>query len=477
MRLPKHLANPALAALIEGAGFRSLERFAEAINAAGWQRQGLKLAYDHVTVKRWLSGSTCQNPETVAEVLGDAWGVPVPVEVIWPELREGAPPVAAHLQPWVAARTLEALAAFIGSDMLTRREVLADSLRTATGSALVEPLSRWLGVNPIGLGERPNGDQRIGLSEVEGVERSTRYFAATDAEVGGGLSREAAVGQLKYALDLLRYASYTDAVGNRLLAAVAGLAGLVGWMCLDSGMNGPAQRYLTFGLQAARESTDPRARLLAVRILADMGQQQRWAGQHTTALRLFDLALAQLPSGRDRFNLTRAMITSNRAQALCYLGPTCLPEVHSAVALSSDLLAQARDDERTALAAVAHRSIDVSAPELAAKAADAYMVMAQDDRRLADKAETSALYALANIEESYGRNRVLAQIRLSRVRFAADEPEQECDDGDLALTQAGYTASALVAIRLRELRADAARHRDRPRVREFWERLRTMRRE
>jgi hypothetical protein len=205
-----------------------------------------------------------------------------------------------------------------------------------------------------------------------------------------------------------------------------------------------------------------------------MGQQQRWAGQHPTALRLFDLALAQLPSGRDRLHLTRAMITSNKAQALCYLGPTCLPEVHGAVALSSDLLAQAGDDERAAIAAVAHRSIDVSAPELAAKAADAYMVLAQDDRRLAGKAEISALYALANIDEPYGRNRVLAQIRLSRVRFAAEDPDQACDDGDQALAHAENMASTMVATRLRELRVDTEPYRDRPRVRELRERLRMV---
>src|SRR5262249_43570751 len=36
---------------------------------------GLKLSYDHVTVKRWLAGSVCQNPDVVAAVLSDAWGV------------------------------------------------------------------------------------------------------------------------------------------------------------------------------------------------------------------------------------------------------------------------------------------------------------------------------------------------------------------------------------------------------------------
>jgi hypothetical protein len=405
-------------------------------------------------------------------VLSEAWGVPVPVQVIWPELRDGATPLPAHLQPWVAARTLDALASFVGSDMLSRREVLAGSVTAATGSALVEPLARWLNARAVGLDQSRDGTQHVGASDVEVIERSTRYFAATDAEVGGGLSREAAVGQLKYAVDLLRYSSYSDAVANRLLAAVAGLAGLVGWMCHDSGMSGPAQRYLTYGLQAARESTDPRAPVLAVRIMADLAQQLRWAHHHATAARLFDLALAQLPTGRDRFNLTRALVTSNKAQALCYLGPACLPEVRSAIALSADLLAQAGDDERTVIATLAHRSVDVSAPELAAKAADAYMVLAKDDRRLADEAQAQALYALENIDGSYGRNKVLAQIRLARVRLAGGEPEQGCDDGDQALAQAERTSSVMVRGRLRELYADTEPYHDLPRVQELRERLR-----
>lgn len=86
------------------------------------------------------------------------------------------------------------------------------------------------------------------MPDVLAVEHSTRVFAATDADVGGGLSREAAVGQLKYAVDLT---SYSDAMGNRLLAAIAELSGLVGWLCHDCGMPGPTQRYLMYGLQAA----------------------------------------------------------------------------------------------------------------------------------------------------------------------------------------------------------------------------------
>lgn len=474
MRLPKQMVNPTLGALIEGGGFRSLERFAQAVNLRGWELQGLKLAYDHVTVKRWLSGSVCQNPDVVAAVLSEAWGVPIPVQVIWPELRDGARPVPAHLQPWVAARTLEALAAFVGSDMLTRREVLAGSVATVSGSALIDPVSRWLGMRPVALSEPGESARRIGMSDVAGIEEATKYFAAVDAEVGGGLSREAAVGQLKYAVDLVRYANYSDAVGNRLLAAVAGLSGLVGYMCLDSGMSGPAQRYLLYGLQAARESSDPRAPLLVVRILGDLAQQVRWSGDYATAARVLDLALGHLPADRRRHNLTRAVLTANKAHALAYLGPSCLPEVRGAVGMGFDLYGQAGDEEREDLRQIAHRSIDVSEPELAAIASAAQLVLAKENPALASKVANRTLHALANLGPGYGRNRVLAQIRLARARFVGGEPDQGCDDGDQALVHAENTASAMVRTRLRELYADTEPYREQARVREFRERVREL---
>jgi tetratricopeptide (TPR) repeat protein len=473
MQLPKHIANPGLAALIQGAGFRSLERFAMAVNACGWETYGLKLFYDHVTVKRWLAGSVCQNPQPVAEVLSKAWGVPIPVQVLWPQLREGQGPVPAYLQAWVAGRTLEDLGAFIGADMLSRREMLAASVSAASGSTLVDPLTRWLNVAPVGLRTPADSARRIGMDEVLSIEAGTRHFAALDARAGGGLSREAAVGQLRYAVDLARYATYDEATGNRLLVAIAGLSGLAGWMSHDCGMAGPAQKYLLYGLQAARESADERAPLLVVRLLEDLGQQLRWAGKYDTAVRLFDLALGQLPAGRNRFNLTRALVTSSKAQALSYLGSTCLTEVRSAAGLAEDLSADASAEEREVLAGIAHRSsVDKAAPDLSAKAAEAHMVLAREDGRLAGEAETRALQALADVGEGHGRLRALALIRLARVRFGAGEPDQACDDGEQALEAAGLVKSAMIRARLRELLGDTEPYRDRPRVRELRERMR-----
>lgn len=474
MKLPKMAANPGLAALLQGSGFPSLERFANAINLRGWEMHGVKLSYDHISVKRWLAGSVCQNPDIVAAVLSDAWGITVPVTVIWPELRDGQGPTPAHLQPWAAARTLENLGALIGSDMLTRREALADAISAATGASFVDPIARWL-TSPPGNVEASTGTGgRIGAADVARIEQSTSYFAVTDADVGGGLSREAAVGQLKYAVDLMRYGSYTTTVGGRLLAAVARLAGMVGWMCHDSGMSGPAQRYLVYGLQAARESADPWAQPLVVGILADMARHMRWLGRPDSAVRLLDLALNQLPHDRSRFNTVRAILTSQRAWALAYHGRGCAPEVESALGLALDLHAQADDDDRLAAKHLMHLrpSVDAAEAELSSTASNAYLVLAQLDQRLASRAEERTLYTLAHRGEQ-GRNNVLSQIRLARVRFVAGEPEQACEDGERALALTSNTASAMVTARLRDLVVDSEPYGELPRVKALRERIRT----
>jgi hypothetical protein len=299
-----------------------------------------------------------------------------------------------------------------------------------------------------------------------------RYFAVTDADVGGALSREAAVGQLKYAVDLARHATYSEAVGNRLLAAIAGLAGMVGWLCHDSKVPGPAHRYFLYGPQAARESTDPRAPMLVISILCDMATQMRWLGRPRTALRLVDLAGSQLPADRSRFNLVRGVIATKKVETgLCYLGSSALPEIRSTLGLSLDLHARADDEERADAESRWHRAFDTSAAELSGMAAAAYLVLAREDPRLAAEAEERTLRHLATVGEGQGRNRLFSQIRLASIRFLAGEPEQAADDGTEALHLAEDTASAMVRTRLRELLADSEPHAGLPTVTEFRERM------
>ncbi|HEX6682496.1 MAG TPA: helix-turn-helix transcriptional regulator [Candidatus Limnocylindrales bacterium] len=404
----------------------------------------------------------------MATVLADAWGIPAPIDLTPPER---LPLAAAQLHPGTCGRTLKELGIFVRYDMLSRRETLTHAVKALSGPAL---LAGWLDTPPDEVEARDHGTQRIGAADVEAIERSTRFFASTDAEIGGALSREAAVGQLKYAVDLARYASYNQATGNRLLAVIAELSGLVGFMCVDSAMAGPAQRYFTFGLRAARESADPRAPLLVVSILSDMAQQMRWLDKPKAALRLHDLAASQLPTDRTRFNVMRAILATKRAvDALSYLGISCLPEVRDTLIMSHDLYARANEEDHSTASHLWHRATDTSSIELSGMAATAYLVLARQDYRLAAEAEKHTLAHLAAIGPSQGRNKVFSHIRLACARFIAHEPEQASDDGDRAIEAAERTSSAMIRTRLRELLTESEPYADTPRVMELRDRLRT----
>ena len=476
MKLPSRITNECLAVLLKGSGYPSLERFATAVNLKAWETHGIKLTYDHVSVKRWLGGRTCQNADIVAAVLSDAWGIPIPPAVIWPDLRDGGPPVPTYLQPWVPARTLEELGVFLRSDMLTRRDLLTGSVAVATGSTLTDPIARWLDAEVGGLAADRDGPGRIGMSTVESIERATQYFATAEAANGGGLSREAGVGQLKYAVDLATHGSYTEKVGNRLLVAVAELAGLIGWVCLDSGMKGPAQRYFVFGLQAARESVHERGPMLVVSILSDLARHMRLAGKPETALRLLDLAIDQMPRERHRTNRMRSMLWCQKGSAMSHLGAACIPEVRGALRLAEDLRASAAQEQRD-VDWVTHRISDDIASDggISSVASASYLTLAREDPRLAVDAEAETARSLEHRREGQDKQTVLEHIRLASVRFVAGEPDQACADAHHALTLAERIhGSDMLRTRIRELAADAQPYQNKPAVRELSERLRAL---
>jgi hypothetical protein len=79
------------------------------------------------------------------------------------------------------------MARVLRSDMLTRRETLTGAVKAASGPALLAPIVRWLDVPPGRITARDEGVQRLGIGDVIAIERSTRYFADTDAEDVGSL--------------------------------------------------------------------------------------------------------------------------------------------------------------------------------------------------------------------------------------------------------------------------------------------------
>jgi transcriptional regulator with XRE-family HTH domain len=465
----------------------SQERLAEAVGV------------DTSTVARWERGETepqaVHRPrlaealkvtvETLGELLagvGSSTGRTAPAYLApygLAVLSLGDEPADDHAGPpyaWGALRTLEDLAVFLRSDMLTRRDILAASITMAAGKALTEPVAGWLNTAPGGLpATAGHGLGKIGTSAVEGIERTVRYFVTSDASAGGGLAREAAVGQLKYAVDLAQYASYSAAVGTRLLTVIADLAGRVGWMSHDAGMPGPGQRYAWYGLQAAHEAGTEQAQLLAVRTLSELANYAWSAGQLDTARRLWGLALDRTPEDPHRFNQVRAIMRSRLAKALSGMGSDHAAEVDRYVNLSVYLHQKAEDDEPLPWLAVyfpydCGPSADA---ELASEAAASYHALAREDARYAGRAQRHARLALERRSEGFTRSRAFDQVMLASTGLCAGELDQACRDGQEAIRMAtAVSYSQRVRTRLAQLMDDTEQHQREPAVRELREELR-----
>jgi transcriptional regulator with XRE-family HTH domain len=479
---------------------RKRERLAERRKAMGLSQERLAEAVgvDASTVARWERGETeplaVYRPrlaealnvslEEFGELLtgygsgrvAPAYLAPYGLAALPSEAGAAAEDYAEPPYAWGALRTLEDLAVFLRSDMLTRRDILAASITMAAGKALTEPVARWLNAVPGGLpAAEGRGLGKIGMSAVEGIERTVRYFVTSDASAGGGLAREAAVGQLKYAVDLAQYSSYSEAVGTRLLTAIADLAGRVGWMSHDAGMDGPAQRYEWYGLRAAHEADTQRARLLAVRMLSELATQAWSAGHLETARRLYGLALDRIPEDPHRFNQVRAIMRSRLAKALSGMGTAHSADVDRYVNLSVDLHRKAEDDEPSPWLAVyfpydCGPSADA---ELASEVAASYYALAKEDARFAARAQQHARQALDRRGEGFTRSRVFDQVMLAKTSFRAGELGRACRDGHEAIQMAAAVSdSQRVRTRLAQLMDDTAEHQREPAVRELREELR-----
>lgn len=481
---------------------RKRDRLAERRKAMGLSQERLAEAVgvDTSTVARWERGET--EPQAVhrprlaealkvtVEAVGDlltgvgssirraapAYLTPYGLAELSPGAGEPADDHAAPTYAWGALRTLEDLAVFLRSDMLTRRDILAASVTMAAGKALTEPVTSWLNTAPGGLPATPgHGLGKIGMSAVEGIERTVRYLVASDYAVGGGLLREAAAGHLKYAVDLAQYASYSEVVGTRLLTAIADLAGRVGWMSHDAGMAGPAQRYAWYGLQAAHEAGTERAQLLAVRALDHLAEYAWATGHLDTARRLYGLALDQIPDDPHRFNAVRASRRSSLAKVLGGMGSSHSADVDRNVSVSFDLCRKAEADQPVSwLADCFPVTCGPSADaELESEAATAYHALAREDARHATRAQRHARQALERRSDGFTRSRVFDQVMLARTGLRAGELDRACRDGHEAIRMAATVSdSQRVRTRLAQLMEDTEQYEREPAVRELREELR-----
>jgi transcriptional regulator with XRE-family HTH domain len=167
------------------------------------------------------------------------------------------------------------------ADIMKRRSFTAAVAAKAAGGPLGEPLSRVL----VALGSTA-APSHVGLADVVQVEQAADIFTAWDLKFGGGLAREMARAQLRWAIGLLE-AHMSDSVRGRLNSAVGSLAERAAWSTFDAGEHDGARALFKLALYAATEADNPDLR---AHILSDVATQQMYLGHPDDCLRTIRMA-------------------------------------------------------------------------------------------------------------------------------------------------------------------------------------------
>lgn len=264
-------------------------RFAAAIR----DRAG-KLGHRHVQpdarrVRAWRQGERPRDPvpELVLEVLSEHIGLSLTLSDVG--LSRSGAKRALWNEPWLLSRTIAELITSARGDLLLGRGGVEQwPQEFLEGQNLLSVVQSWTttAADSFSTGIR-KGRKRIGAQEVLQILAVTNAFRSLDNAFGGGLTREAVIGQLVYTASLVEDTTYTEEVGRKLITRIGDLAAVAGWMCHDVSMHTAAQHYFLLALQAAKEANDPN---LGAHVLCCMARQAGHLGRPRDALEMIHLA-------------------------------------------------------------------------------------------------------------------------------------------------------------------------------------------
>ncbi|MEU9609655.1 transcriptional regulator [Streptomyces sp. NPDC048057] len=444
--------NERLQALIQEAGC-SNAGLARRVNMVGAER-GLDLRYDKTSVARWLRGQQPRGraPGIIAEALGRKLGRTVTIDEIgMANGKNLASGVGLQFSPTVLG-AIEQVSELWRSDV-GRRDFLSGA--SVAASALVEPSRDWLITGADAQVARSAG-ARVGTSDVEAVRAMTTSLTDLDHRFGSGHIRPVVVHYLNSVVSGLLSGSYRESVGRDLFAAVARLTELAGYMAVDTGQPGLAQRYYIQALRLAQAADD------------------RGYGGYVLAASMSHLA-AQLGNPREIAQLARAAQEGARGQVT----PRAQALFYAAEARGHALLGDARTCHSVAGKALAAMERtdpkEGDDPEWIAHFDEAYLAdeLAHCYRDLgqAEAAAHHAASALDGHPEGRARRRAIGFALLATAQVQQREVEQACHTGTRALELMGTLRSSRGAEYLEDLQQRLEPYASEPSVREFGARL------
>nr|WP_202486951.1 tetratricopeptide repeat protein [Streptomyces sp. SID8354] len=281
----------------------TLRRFAQEINRIGTER-GTPLKYREPSVHQWLKGHTPKQAvrPLVVEALSRRLARPV-------THAEAGLPTPADTSD-AGPGTVEGIIDLGRHDMdPSRRSVIGASLFTV---ALAVP--NWPDVVGRMEAVQTGATQRIGMPEVDMVIAMTERISELDDQFGGRHARPMAASFLVNSVAPYLRAGAAEHVRKAMLSAAADLCYLTGYMAVDEGLHGLAQRYYVKALELAGASED---HLTYCTTLRGMSVQAVDLGHGAKAARLADAASAASPQAGPRM---RAFLAGQQAHAYAQIG-------------------------------------------------------------------------------------------------------------------------------------------------------------
>ncbi|ARZ66731.1 hypothetical protein SMD11_1067 [Streptomyces albireticuli] len=296
----------------------------------------------------------------------------------------------------------------------------------------------------------------VRLQDIEQIQDAANVVSGWDnAYGGGGIVRQVATAQLKWASALLE-CRCPEKIRPHLFAAAARLGMVVGATDFDAYAHDDARRVFAFAAACAEEAGEWHLR---AKIYSFRARQAIWLGDADTGLTHAELGLAR----SERLTATElAMLHTARARAYAKLGDTeaalkaigAADEAFSRRVPEADPPWMAYYDEAQHQGDTGHALYDIAL-------AGHHQPTAVERFDTAVKLHTDA----------YVRSRAMSRTKLAALNMAVGDPREAVAMGELALEDVGQMRSRRAADGLRELAALGYRHRAIPEVVQLRERI------
>ncbi|MEW1626011.1 tetratricopeptide repeat protein [Streptomyces sp. NPDC089173] len=382
----------------------TLRQCAQAVNRIGTER-GTPKQYRAPSVHQWRSGSVPREDARplILEAFARKLGRPVaPSEAGFPV---PTPKVGTEVEP---LSTVDGIIDLGRLDMdPSRRSVLGVALFSV---ALAVP--DWPDVVGRMEAAQRGVRSRIGMSDVHTVAAMTEQLSSMDDQFGGRTARPLAAAFLVNTVAPFLRSSGPEDVRKAMMSAASDLCYLTGYMAVDEGLHGLAQRYYHQALELAGASED---HLTFCTTLRGMSVQAVDLGQGPVAMRLADAAAAASPQAGPRM---RAFLAGQQAHAAAQIG-----------------------DQRSALLYLQEAEVAMGKAEARAKAFGSYDPASLSYHTSQVRFEMGDVHgAVAAMQESdrlrysvYRRTRVKERAILAERQLATGHLEAACQAWGLAL--------------------------------------------